>query len=287
MKHILVAAAFVALIAGWAITASADGDGIEKTYSRLFEGYDGCFMLFDLNQGKLVMEYNPDNRCVQRIPANSTFKVPLSLMAFDQGIITENSVFTWDGKARDDFPDWNRDQTPASWQKYSVVWVSQQLTPRIGLARIRKYLADFAYGNQDFTGDPGKNNGLTNAWLSSSLKISAAEQLEFLKRMESYQLPVSATAIDQTKRILYQGTLNTGADYYAKTGSGWKGRSDDGGNQGKLRDGWYVGIVEKGSAKYVFVTTISDKSPDPTAKLLGGPIAKGIALTLLNGYLGR
>jgi beta-lactamase class D/beta-lactamase class D OXA-1 len=30
-------------------------------------------------------------------------------------------------------------------------------------------------------GELGKNNGLTNGWLSSSLKISASEQLSFLK----------------------------------------------------------------------------------------------------------
>lgn len=274
------------LLVTCAVTANA-ADGKSIPYSQLFDGYNGCFLLFDLNKDKLVLEYNPNNRCQQRIPTNSTFKVPLSVMAFDQGIINESTVFKWDGKISNDMPDWNKDQTPASWQKYSVVWVSQQLTPKIGLDRIKKYLADFDYGNQDFSGDPGKNNGLTNAWLSSSLKISAPEQLEFLKKMTHYKIPVSAKAIDLTKRMMHQGKLNNGADYYAKTGSGWQDRSDTGNNTGKLRDGWYVGFVENGSAKYVFVTNISDKSPNPTAKQFGGPIAKSIALAVLNNYFGK
>ena len=95
------------------------------------------------------------------------------------------------------------------------------------------------------------------------------------------------TAVDFTKRQIYQGRLDNGADYYAKTGSGWKGRSDDGNNAGKLRDGWYVGFVEHGPERYVFVLDISDIRPDPASKAFGGQIAKGIALSILNGYFGR
>lgn len=278
--------AMLSILVMWAGMAHA-GDIDQKTLAKLFTGYDGCFILYNQSTKKLVLEYNPDNRCSQRIPVNSTFKIPLAVMAFDQGLITESTVFTWDGKVNQDFPDWNRDQTPASWQKYSVVWVSQQLTPRIGREKISRYLAAFSYGNQDFSGDPGKNNGLTHAWLSSSLKISAVEQLEFLKKIINYQLPVKPAAVDFTKRHLYQGKLDNGADYYAKTGSGWQGRSDAGNNAGKLRDGWYVGFIDHGPEQYVFVSNISDKRPDPASKAFGGQISKGIAMSILNGYFGK
>lgn len=274
---------FIVMCAGMAHAGEFD----RKSFAKVFDGYDGCFMLYNMSTAKLVLEYNPDSRCSQRLPANSTFKIPLSVMAFDQGIITESTVFKWDGKVNADFPDWNRDQTATSWQKYSVVWVSQQLTPRIGIEKIGRYLADFSYGNQDFSGDPGKNNGLTHAWLSSSLKISAVEQLEFLKKMLSYKLPVNPKSIDFTRRQIYQGKLDSGADYFAKTGSGWKGRTDDGNNKGKLRDGWYVGFVENGPERYVFVSNISDKRPDPASKAFGGHISKGIALSILNDYFGK
>ncbi len=46
----------------------------------------------------------------------------------------------------------------------------------------------------------GKNNGLTNAWLSSSLEISPEEQIAFLQKLAADQLPVSLKAQEMTKK---------------------------------------------------------------------------------------
>ncbi|MDR3503954.1 MAG: penicillin-binding transpeptidase domain-containing protein [Legionella sp.] len=143
--------------------------------------------------------------------------------------------------------------------KYSVVWVSQQITPQLGFARIKGYLADFNYGNQDFSGDAGKNNGLQYAWLSSSLEISALEQLNFLNAMLSDKLHVNKKALINTKRNLYQGKLDNGADYYGKTGSGRHGHNEREVNPSLLRDGWFVGFIEMGSQQYIFVSNLTDK----------------------------
>ncbi len=205
-------------------------------------------------------------------------------MSFDQGIIQQNTVFKWDGKKRE-LLDWNQDQTPKSWLKYSAVWVSQRLTPQLGYARIKQYLAKFQYGNQDFSGDPGKDNGLTHTWLSSSLKISAMEQLHFLNAMVQNSFPVSHAAITQTKENLYQGKLENGANYYGKTGTGWRGRSHDGNNSGKIRDGWYVGFIESGAEQCIFVSNLSDKqAPAPTDRSYGSQVLKPITVKLLNDY---
>ena len=185
-------------------------------------------------------------------------------------------------------PEHERDQTPNSWLKYSVVWVSQQLTPQLGKARIKKYLASFAYGNQDFSGDPGKKNGLTHAWLSSSLKISAIEQLHFLNEMLGKKLPLSKKAIANTQQNLYQGKLDNGADYYGKTGSGRNGRNERQTNPSKLRDGWFVGFIEKGTQQYIFVSNLTDKIPPAkTDKAFGSQILKPITLNLLNDYFAK
>lgn len=249
-----------------------------KKYYELFKNYHACFILYDVNEHKILSKYNPYNRCHQRIAPNSTFKIPLSLMAFNQGIINQNTVFKWNGE-KGVLPEHEQDQTPSTWLKYSVVWVSQQLTPQLGSERIEKFLAGFDYGNQDFSGDPGKNNGLTNAWLSGSLKISAHEQLEFLKAMLKKELPVSDAAVESTKKNLYQGTLANNASFYGKTGSG---------HNGKLRDGWFIGFIEKGDKRYIFVSNLTDKviptysegKPSP----YGGQIIKPITIQLLNDY---
>lgn len=262
-----------------------------QEYTQQLKNYDACFILYDLNNQKIVSEYNPNNYCNQRIAADSTFKVALSLMAFNQGIINQKTVFTWDGKTRD-LPQWNQNQTPSTWLKYSVVWVSQQITTQLGYARIKHYLAGFDYGNQDFSGDPGKNNGLMYAWLGSSLKISAVEQLNFLKAMLSNELPVNNDAVTYTKANMYQGKLDNGADYYGKTGAGRHGRNERETNPSKLRDGWFVGFIDNGSEHYIFVSNLTDKVPASSDKSYGIPalsppgsaVLKPITIQLLNDY---
>lgn len=49
-----------------------------EEYSHLFKNYDGCFILYSVNKHKVVSEYNPSNRCRQRIAPDSTFKIALS-----------------------------------------------------------------------------------------------------------------------------------------------------------------------------------------------------------------
>jgi len=163
--------------------------------------------------------------------------------------------------------------------------VSQQLTSQLGYARIKHYLAGFNYGNQDFSGDPGKNNGITHAWLASSLKISALEQLNFMKAMLSDELAIGNQAIAETKKNMYLGKLENGADYYGKTGSGRHGRNERMTHSSKLRDGWFVGFIEQGTERYIFVSNLTDKEiPASTDKFYGSQILKPIAIKLLNQY---
>lgn len=280
--------------------AIANSSVSAKELAKTFEAdkYDGCFILYNLTTNKIEIKYEtPNKRCDQSIPTNSTFKIPLALMAFDQHLITESTVFKWDGKTKSKIEGWNQDQTPYTWQKYSVVWVSQQISPKIGLKNIKNYLAKFNYGNQDFSGNPGKNDGLTHAWLSSSLKISAIEQLEFLKNMNKAltnpnakkDFGISQEAVIRTNKILLADkVLDNNMIVIGKTGSGWQGRTD-GDNSGKLRDGWFVGFVGDASSskqKYIVVTNVTDKVKPKKSAIanLGAAAAKPSTLNFLNSY---
>jgi len=189
-------------------TAAAEPD-----FARIFAGRDGCFALYDLKAKTLVVRSNPD-RCALRTSPCSTFKVPLALMGFDAGVLTdENSSMPWDGKktTRD---VWNRDQTAATWMQNSVVWFSQRLTPLLGMDKVKAYLAGFDFGNQDMSG------GLTRAWLESSLLVSPDEQLRFWGRFWREELPVSKHAFAMTKKITFVDTSEKGWILHGKTGSG-------------------------------------------------------------------
>jgi beta-lactamase class D len=206
-------------------------------------------------------------------------------MAFNQSIIiSPNTVFKWDGRKRE-LPTWDQDQTPYSWIKYSTVWVSQRITPQLGYARIKHYLAGFDYGNQDFSGDPGKHNGLTEAWLSSSLKISAVEQLNFLNAMLSYELPVSHEAVNNIKKNLYLGKLDNGLDYYGKTGSGRHKDNKKEASSRELRDAWFIGFIDNRVQHYTFVSNLSDKVALAIYnKSLGSAVLMPITIKLLNNF---
>jgi beta-lactamase class D len=259
MKN-LIAALLISLFSACALANTPD-------IAEDFQGKSACFILFDLNQNKLVEKYNP-TRCAKRITPASTFKVPLSLMAFDQKLITQETIFKWDGREKD-MAAWNVDQTPQTWLKNSVVWVSQTITPQLGITKIKSYLKKFHYGNQDFSGDPGINNGLTHAWLSSSLKISANEQFKFVKALVTNKLPVSHQAMIATKANMFRETSPNGYQLYGKTGSGSDLHHPIINNQHQLEHGWFIGFLEKGKQKYVFVLNFSDLQPPQTTDPAG------------------
>jgi len=287
MKPLRRVIAMTALVVVSSVSFAAPHSSIDLAYPKLFSAYDACFMLYDLNQQKMVSEYNPNNRCSERLAPNSTFKVALSLMAFDQGLINQNTVFKWDGVKRE-LPNWNQDQTPQSWLQNSALWVSQGMAPQLGMAKIKQYLAGFHYGNQDFSGDPGQNNGLTQAWLSGSLRISAVEQMAFLQAMLLKQLPVSSQAVADTKHNMYLGKLKNGAEYYGKTGAGRHKMRETDSKPSQLRDGWFVGFIEKGAQRYIFVSNLTDRQvPKPGFSTAGSMTLKPITLQLLDDYFGQ
>jgi beta-lactamase class D len=237
--------------------------------AKYFEGKNGCFLLQELESGKTLVEHNP-TLCKERLDACSSFKVPIALMGFDSGVLKdENTFFKWDGVKRM-LDGWNKDHTVRSWLKDSVVWVSQEITPKIGLPKIEKYLADFKYGNKDFSG------GITKAWLSNSLKISAYEQADFLRRLKLGKLNVSKDAVSKTLSVI---PAELDGKVHGKTGSGlsWFNPKE----KELFRTGWYVGYYTVNGKEYVFAA--STKTYDPGKKsVFMGPETKQIVLKILN-----
>jgi beta-lactamase class D len=154
--------------------------------------------------------------------------------------------------------------------KNSCVWYSQVLTPQLGMKKFQDYVKEFNYGNQDISGDKGQNNGLTNAWLSSSLEISPEEQVVFLEKLLSNKLPVSAHAQTMTRNIVYVEDLSHGWKLYGKTGSGYLLNADRT-QKLEIKHGWFIGWIEKNNKKIVFVNHIVDNRKEAEH---AGPRAK-------------
>ncbi|MCH9609316.1 MAG: Beta-lactamase OXA-18 [Chlamydiales bacterium] len=194
------------------------------------------------------------SRLDDRITPTSTFKIALSLIGFDTGILENEQAPIWHfQEGYDDFlAVWRLPQNPYSWIKTSCVWFSNLLVMQLGEESFQTYLAHLDYGNQDIS------DGLSSVWITSSLKISPKEQVEFIRKMVCKELPISDDAIKTTKKLLYVDNLGEGWQLYGKTG--WSGSTikADGENQ----VGWFVGWVETKNSTYPFSYSILNPNID-------------------------
>lgn len=199
--------------------------------------------------------------CHARHAPQSTFKIPLAVMGFDSGILKNAHDPVWPYNKSDEAnrAEERKSTDPARWQKDSVVWYSQRLTRTIGEDKFRDYVSGFDYGNKDISGDHGKRNGLTNAWLSSSLAISPHEQVEFIQKLLTHNLAASGAAQDLAVSIV--PAFKSGEWVVrGKTGTGFHRRSDGTLDRG-LQKGWFIGWAEHEGRKVVFATFIADRQP--------------------------
>lgn len=233
---------------------------------------DLCFLLYDMKADKYVREIGGD-RCKERLPACSSFKVPLAVMAFDAGILKdENVMLKWDGR-KESREVVNRDHNAKTWMQDSVVWFSQRLTPQLGAKRFQTYLDGFEYGNHDFS------EGLTTAWLVSpsetnkGLRISAYEQIAFMKKLWRDQLPASKRAMKLARQITFLEKSPNGFRLSGKTGSGLYDKT------ATRHLGWFISHLEKEGQEYLAVVNLSDLEPGD--KGYGGPRAKEAAKNFL------
>jgi len=228
-------------------------------FKATFESRNACFIISDLSTGKVVQAYN-QKLCAERLSPCSTFKVAAALMAFEKGILKDDhQIVKWDG-THYDRKELNQDQSPYDWMSNSVMWVTQWITPQLTLPTIQKFLKDFNYGNQDFSG------GITQAWVDSTLKISAKEELRFISDLWQEKLPVSKRTIELTKKIIYIGKVGNTSDLFGKTGTGCM----DAGcmkHVGRML-GRFYGVVTTGQKTYAIAATSIDTVPE---KIPAGP----------------
>lgn len=181
----------------------------------------------------------------------STFKVVLALAGFDAGILKdkdspqepfreeyEQNLQSWYTREKGSKLNWTQDQTPKTYMKHSVVWFSHLITQRLGNERFQEYVSKLNYGNMDVSGTPGKDDGIFNSWLGTSLLISTKEQAEFLERLLNNTLDLSPEAQEKTREIMDREEDWDGWKLYGKIGGG--------------EDGWFIGWIEKNGQRIVF-----------------------------------
>lgn len=252
-------------------------DTSAKDAETYFNNMDGCFLLYNMQTGKFDKVIG-EERCQKRFPACSTFKVALSVMAFDAGVLRDSEqVLKWDGQREtglDQREVLYQDHNARTWLIHSVVWFSKRLTAMLGEEKIKKYLHDLHYGNEDISA------GISGAWLvppdstGPALRISAYEQAGFMTALWSGQLPVSPQAMAFTRENTYLEPSPKGSQLSGKTGSGFYK------NDKRTRLGWFIGHVAAGGQEYIVVTNFTDLVPTD-GSTYGGVTARAITKKVL------
>lgn len=234
-----------------------------------------CTLITDFETQRIIHQ---SGDCETRRGAQSTFKIALAVMGFEEGILQDahNPVWLYEPGFTLNRPEDKEPTDPTYWERESVVWFSQKLTRTMGMETLKDYVERFEYGNKDLSGNPGKNDGLTNAWLSSSLTISPFEQTVFLRKLLTGNLGVSPETYSKVRAIIpvYQ---SGGWTVHGKTGTGFH-REKDGSQNHDLQEGWFTGWAKKEGQTILFATFIAD---DQKEEHYAGPRARDAFLKKL------
>ena len=168
----------IALMLIFSINLFASDLEIEKIFKN--KEVEGTIIIESLNQKKTYV-HNKFRADTFLSPASS-FKIPHTLIALNEGVVSEDSIITWD-KVVSPVESCNNDQTLKSALKNSCIWCYQEFASKIGVEKYKKYLKELNYGNKKIGDD------VTRFWLDESLEITTFEQIKFLKRFYTNNLP--------------------------------------------------------------------------------------------------
>jgi beta-lactamase class D len=217
-----------------------------------------CF-LYESLDGKISWADDPVECAIPTSPA-STFKIPHALIALDTGVVTDPlATVPWDG-TKQAYPTWERDHSLDSAIKWSVLPFFRRTASLIGRERMTASLKKLRYGSDTFEQE------LTSFWVNGDLVISPQEQLDFLRRMMRYELPVRREHVDAVKAALRMPpgkiTNASGTHDFALNASVVRAKTGRT-RVGEERVNWVVGQFETAGREYVFVSRVRDRKDIP------------------------
>lgn len=230
-------AAFAACILS-TLAVAADSMVDKPEWGKYFAdaGVTGTIVVVDERKAPAATLVFNRERAARRYAPASTYKIPHTLFALDSGAVTDEfQVFAWDGVKRT-FAGHNQDQTLRSAMRYSTLWVYERFAKAIGEPKARAYLRSIDYGNADPTTRQGAY------WVDGNLRISALEQVAFLRKLYRNALPFKLEHQRLLKDVLIKQATS---DWILRAKTGWEGKY-----------GWWVGWVEQNDGAVFFALNI-------------------------------
>ncbi len=224
---------------------------IDNDLARFFEDKSvfGTFGLYDNGTGQFTIHNLSRFRDSAYLPA-STFKIVNSLIGIETGrIVNEKMIIKWDGIVRpfpggDSSKSWNKDLTMEEAFKRSALPYYQEVARRIGKDTMKFWIDSLKYGNMKII------SPIDIFWLDNTLKITADEEMGFIKKLYFNQLPFQKRTQEIVKKVMVQ-EQNANFQLAYKTGTG------------TLENGrtlcWIVGWVIENRHPYFFVMNMDGK----------------------------
>ena len=209
----------------------------------------GAFVLYDREQN-LLIGCNL-TRAGARFQPASTFKILNALIAFETGVVSSADEILPYGGGPQPVKAWEQDMNIREAMAMSNVPLFQGIARRIGLERMRDYVARAVYGNAQIGGV------VDNFWLKGPLAISILEQISFIDRLSRAALPFSPRSLELLRDIMPRESGPAQTIVYFKTGRASTTRPGI---------GWVVGWVHKDGQDYPFALNL-DINKDEDADL--------------------
>mgnify|MGYP003673691970 FL=1 len=223
---------------------SANKNIIKPEFQSIIDSSDviGSILIYDLNQD---VYYSNDFEWSNKgnLPA-STFKIANSIIGLETGVIENDSViFKWDGEKKW-LKNWEQDLILRDAFQFSCVHCYQEVARKVGSKRMNDYVSKLNYGNLEIDA-----TNIDKFWLEGASRISQMQQIDFLKRLYNFELPISK----RTESIMRNIMLIEETDQYKLSGK--SGLSNNNGEY----NGWFVGFVEFKNNTYLFATNLEPK----------------------------
>lgn len=212
-----------------------------STFQKLLDEakLKGVILVYDPHKKEYIS--NDFERSQQGFLPASTFKVPNSMILLETGVIEdENTILKWDGKKRA-FKMWEQDFEFKNAFKKSCLPCYQEVTPKVGVDRMKEHLQKFNYGNMVVD-----SASMNSFWINGDSKISAKQQIDFLSKLYYSKLPISLRTEDIMKKIM---VIDESENYKLSGKTGWLMEDD-------YNLGWFVGFIEKGKNVYFVATNV-------------------------------
>ncbi len=236
-------------------------DDLRSLYDSL--GVSGSFVVCDAGRDHWI--YVDSAMAAHPTLPASTWKIMGSLIGLESGVVSgADHVLNWDGTVRDR-EELNKDLSLYEAYHISSYWYHQRIAQLIGPVSLKHWLDTVGYGNRDTTG------GYDRCWIRGNLRITPLQQVEFLQRLHTHELPFSERTVEIVKGIMIQeetpSFIHRGKTGWAMTDTEWIG--------------WYIGYIERKdeSGPYIFANRLIITD---TMSTTFGAARRAIAMEILN-----